>query len=220
MSDFIPRTDADYDTFSENFNDKIAAAPASYGLTAADATDLTLSYEAWADAYPEHTAAQVEAATKAAAKDTARANLTAKIRSIAGRIQASPAIPDAMRESLNLPVYDTVRTPAITEIESWPVGAVNTATRLRHRLDFRDSVSNRKAKPAGVLCCEVWMFVGDELPADDSAFLFTASETKTPYRNDFTAAQARKTAFYKLRWKLKSGGYGPWSPVVSATIPG
>ncbi len=220
MSDYIPRPDDQYGEFSENLHTKTSGAPASFGLSAADVTNETAAHTAWDTAYSAHVSAQTSAATAQQTKDTARGVLETIQRALVGQIQKRPATTDAQRTDLRITVPDNTPTAPINSIDTWPVATVDTSTSLRHRLDFRDSgTPNSRAKPDGVMLCEIWEYIGDTAPVDENAYVFLASETKTPHRNDFPAADARKTAFYRLRWKLKSGNYGPWSHVVSATIP-
>jgi hypothetical protein len=54
--------------------------------------------------------------------------------------------------------------------------------------------------------------------ADDFAFI--AIDTNTPYMNEFDPAQGGSMGHWVARWVNTRGETGPWSDVVSATIPG
>ena len=55
-------------------------------------------------------------------------------------------------------------------------------------------------------------------PATPSQCAFLTLDTRTPYRADWTGADAGKIAHYLLRWVSTRGEKGPWSETVSATI--
>lgn len=47
-----------------------------------------------------------------------------------------------------------------------------------------------------------------------------AIDTNTPYMNEFDPAQGGSMGHWVARWVNTRGESGPWSDVVSATIPG
>ena len=49
--------------------------------------------------------------------------------------------------------------------------------------------------------------------------MWPALGSATPYLQPHDAGNAGKTACYALRWENTRGETGPWSDVVSATIP-
>jgi hypothetical protein len=102
-----------------------------------------------------------------------------------------------------------------------PVGLVSTAQRLRHEIRFFDEATpTRKAKPDGVMGCEIWVKVGTTPPTDPSECTFLALDTASPYLAEFDGADAGKTAYHMLRWVTTRGEKGPWSETVAATIAG
>jgi hypothetical protein len=48
----------------------------------------------------------------------------------------------------------------------------------------------------------------------------TAIDTNTPYMNEFDPVQGGSMGHWVARWVNTRGETGPWSDVVSATIPG
>jgi hypothetical protein len=44
------------------------------------------------------------------------------------------------------------------------------------------------------------------------------SDTSTPYEAKFDAADAGKTAYYRLRWVNRQGESGDWSAIASAVV--
>jgi hypothetical protein len=117
-------------------------------------------------------------------------------------------------------VRDDTLTPAAAAATR-PVGMVSTAQRLRHEIRFVDEATpTRKAKPDGVMGCEIWVKVGTTPPADPAECTFLALDTASPYTAEYPGADAGKTAYYLLRWVTTRGEKGPWSETVAATITG
>ena len=96
---------------------------------------------------------------------------------------------------------------------------VDTSQRLLHPIAFTDeSTPTSRAKPNGVMGCELWVKIGDPAPAGPDDVAFLALATRTPDREDFDAADGGKSAHYMARWVNTRGQKGPWSAVVKATI--
>jgi len=218
MADFIPPPDNDYNDWLNTLLTALQSNPLDYGLTPADIAPLQSAQGNWANSYTGHliTKASAEAATTL--KDSNRAITENLARILAKRIQADPNVTDDAKVRAGLPVHDTTRTPS-TAPTTRPVGEVDTAERLRHLIHFKDQTAPRKAKPKGVASCEIWAKIGGAAPADPSECTFVANDTNSPYLNQFTGADAGKTAHYILRWIRSRQEKGPWSETISATIP-
>jgi hypothetical protein len=83
-----------------------------------------------------------------------------------------------------------------------------------------ETTPNSKAKPDGVMGCEIWVKVGDPAPTDPEQLQFLGTDTRTPYVAEYSGEDAGKVAHYMLRWVNTKGEQGPWSQTVSATITG
>ena len=102
---------------------------------------------------------------------------------------------------------------------SRPVATVDTSQRLRHIISFVDELTQTsRAKPAGMVGCEIWVKIGGSAPADPSELTYLATDTRSPYVAEFDGADAGKTAYYMLRWVNTRGERGPWSQTISGTI--
>jgi len=221
--DYIPRTDGDFLTFETTFIAYADTNKAALGLVAADLTPVTTARDAWEPAYLDNDAKQAAARAARQLKDEKRAALEAAIRALVRRLQASPAVSDEERKALGITVRDTTPTmhTATVAAATRPVGVVSTAQRLRHEIRFFDEATpTRKAKPDGVMGCEIWVKVGTTPPADISECTFLALDTASPYVADYPGSDAGKTAFYMLRWVTTRGDKGPCSETVAATITG
>src|SRR5215208_6429572 len=111
MPDFVPHKDSDCLAFSKTAHTKLASAPASYGLVAADLTNLNTANLAFEAALAVCTNPATKTAVATASKDTARVSMVAILRSIARRVQAFPSVTPAMKIEIGLPVRDGVPSP-------------------------------------------------------------------------------------------------------------
>jgi len=220
-TDYIPAQDAELIVWMTNFMTYATANTAALGLTAADLTPLNGYQTSFSVTFNANVAAQDAAQAARQAKTESRTSLENAVRAVVRRVQASATVTNAQRQALGVTVKDKKPTP-VGVPTTRPVGQVDTAQRLQHTIDFADEMTaTSKAKPAGVMGCEIWHLVGGATPpVDNSTMSFLATDTKTPYVAHYAGADANKTAYYMLRWVNAKGEPGPWSAVVSATIGG
>ena len=220
MADWIPDPDGDFDTWVANFVTVVTAAPANYGLTAAQVAPLAGLLAAWVAALADQEAKLNAAQAATDAKELAKAALKALVRELAGIIQSIKTVADAAKLAAGVPVHDTTKTP-VPPPATAPIGHVEIKNRLEHIMHFFDTdTPTSKRKPAGVRGCQIWMKIGGAAPTSEDEMQFVISDPKTPHEIKFQAGDAGKTVYYWLRWENTKGIPGPWSAVVSATITG
>lgn len=222
MADYIPASDAAFQTWVDNFVTYANVHVADLGLTSADMTPVTNAAMDFSTKFATHTTAQLTAQSARQAKDDSRDALETALRALVRQLQASPSVDDAERAALGITVRDSIKTLNVGGIMSRPIGAVDTSQRLRHEIRFADeSTPTRKAKPAGIMGCEIWVKVaapGEAAPTGPEGLSFVAMDTASPYIAEYDGANGGKTAHYMLRWVKTSGEKGPWSETLSATI--
>lgn len=220
MADYIPRSDSDFNTWQTNFLSYVGANQSSLGLTAADLASLTSEQTDWANKYSAYVSAQRTADSALQTKNLARDAYESALRSLVRRIQGLPSLTDAERAAMSISLRDTPRAP-VGVPDTRPIATVDTSQRLRHTINFMDETTpNSKAKPEGVMGCEIWVKVGDPAPTDPGQLQFLGMDTRTPYVAEYTGEDANKVAHYMMRWVNTKGEQGPWSQTVSATITG
>ena len=220
MADFIPATDADFDSFTTNLKTFVNANLADFGLVAGDVAALNAAQTVWDAAFPLVAPAVLAASAATQAKTTARDALSAVVRALVKLIQAQPSVSDESKQAIGITVSTGIKT-SVAVPSTAPIGRIELLNRLEHTLNFADSTTpTSKAKPAGVRGCQVWLKIGTAPPASASELHFLATDTRSPYVAQFDAADAGKTAYYWLRWENTKGETGPWSAAVSATITG
>lgn len=220
MADYVPNTDADFDTWQDNLYKYASDHLAELGLTTADLAPITAARSGWTTTLADHISAQAAAQVASQAKISSREDYEALLRSFVQGVQAKPDLDDKHRAGLQINVRSTSRTPAGVPGSS-PVATIDTSHRLRHTINFNDEhTPTRRAKPEGVMGCQIWVKVGDPAPTGPSQLHFLATDTATPYIAEYDEADANKVAHYMLRWENRKGEAGPWSQTVSATITG
>ena len=185
-------------------------------------TPITAARTAWTNGLAAHAVAQTTARAARQTKDDSRAAYETVIRALVRRLQSSPSVDNAERQALGITVKDDIATLTMAAAAATrPVGVVDTSERLRHTIRFFDeSTPQNRAKPDGVMGCEIWVKVGDPAPADPGELQFLTLDSSTPYVAEFDGKFAGQKAHYMLRWVTTRGDKGPWSETVSATIGG
>lgn len=218
MSDYLPRSDADFSAWLQNFITAANNNTTNLGLVAADITSLENAASIFDTTRGANDSAQAAAQAARAQKDAARATAEELTRAMVGRIQAHPGVTDAHRSSLGITVRSGTRT-AVGPPTTRPVGTVDTSQRLQHTVNFVDELTpNTRAKPDGASGCEIWVKVDGPPPTDPSELRYLATDTRTPYVAAYDGVQGGKVAHYMLRWVSTRGETGPWSQTLSATI--
>ncbi len=219
---YIPRSDAEFDSWQANFQAYVNANLAGLGLTETDPDVLAMNTLAtdWSTKYAAHIAAQAAAQSATQAKDASRQAYERTLRRLAQRLQQSPAVDDTERAALGITIPDRepTRVPVPT---TRPILRADTSQRLQITIAFTDETTPRRtSKPAGVIGCEIWVKIGGDPPADLSECQFLALDTNSPYVAVFSGREANQTAHFIGRWVNRRGEAGPLSETVSATIPG
>ncbi|MCC6285068.1 MAG: hypothetical protein IT439_07155 [Phycisphaerales bacterium] len=217
MADYLPGPDADYQAWVTNFVTYANANLAALGLVAADMTPVTTNQTTFNTNFAAHIAAKNAAQAAKQAKDEGRAGLTAAIRPLVRRLQASSVVSDAEKAALGITVAQ--EPGPIGPPTTAPICSIECGARLQHTLRFVDETTpTRKAKPAGVLGVEIWNKVGETPPVNEGELRFVAVDTNAPYVLNFNAVDGGKTAYYWLRWVSPTGERGPWGEQSQATI--
>jgi hypothetical protein len=198
VADYIPQPDGAFDVWVTQFLAALTATPANYGLVAGDLTAAATAKTAWDTKYGALPAAEAAFRTAVEDKEAAREALVEAVRPLAAQAQANPGTTDPARETAGLPVYDTTPTAAAPPATPPLVNVI--VERLRHTLHFVDSATPlKRAKPAGVRGCQIWLKVGDPAPTSASQLTYVATDGRTPYVLDFDGADAGKVAHYWAR---------------------
>jgi hypothetical protein len=218
MPDYIPPKDSDFNNWVKILCPYAHTEMASLGISVPQDAALQAALASWSIDYPALLSAQNTADQAAQVKKTTRKDFEAIIREIVSGVQANPSVTNEQKAALGITIYKETKTPSPVPITR-PMAEVDNKNRLQHTINFFDEKTPKsKAKPDGVRGCEIWEKIGGTPPADKSELVYAAMDSKTPYVNHFSGADAGKTVHYWLRWVNTRGEAGPWSETISVTI--
>lgn len=169
MADFIPRRDRDLVTWTGNFALKIAADPASLGLTEAQAAAYGQQQAAFAAAYRQAIEPSTRGLMTVRRKDDARKAITATTRELGRVIRAQPGVTGVtvvqllslgLRGAGGKPVgAETGEADAAARAPWVTVSAPGRRVTVRLRGD-----ADRRARPSGAVGAAVYWYAGEEYP--------------------------------------------------------
>ena len=220
-TDWIPSKDADLLAFATAFQAAITTAFATYGLATGDQSGLATNVTAFGDAMALLADPATNTTPNVAAKQTARAVLTADLRALARRVQAYGPITAELLANLGLTVRDTSPT-RIVPPTSKPLATIANIQSTAHVLNIADeNTPAKKARPFGASGAEVFYYVptaAEDVPTDLTKFTFSGLATKASYTVSYPGTAIGKTSTIRMRWYNRRGEPGPLSDAITATV--
>jgi hypothetical protein len=224
---YIPPTSSGLDAFASNFSGLISAAPATYGLTAGDATTIAAAVALFHASYllagttpPHNTPVNPSARTPVTVADM-RSQMGAMvpvIRTYASQIRLDPGVTNAAKLALGLTLPNTTPAP-IPAPTSFPLLSLLLATPLAHQFNYKDSLSPvGKAKAPGAIQMQLVGVAQATAPPGPDALGPLPSQTKSPFQIVWPSGASGLLASYFSRWVTRTGLVGPWSPITSAIV--
>lgn len=215
---YIPDSDSLFDSWAKVYCDYVDAHADIIGVSHVQRDALVAAHTSWDESFDLANSAQAAAKAAIEKKDSDRASFENIIRELTAQIQANPNVTNEQRASLGITVRKETKTPAPIP-KTRPVAKIDANERLQQTIHFTDEATpTSKAKPAGVMGCELWVKIGGAPPLDASETSFVATDTKSPYVAHFNGSDGGKLAHWMLRWVNTRGEAGPWSETVSVTI--
>ena len=217
MANYLPSADNALNVWATNFSSYVSANATAIGLTSSDATALATKLAAFAADLTAHTTAIAAAKAVRQTKQTDRRALTNDVRALVKRIQSNPTTTNTQREALGItvPAPGPTPVPAPTTI---PTAQLEKNGGLQQVLRLVDSGTSKRKRPTGAIGAEVYLSVATSTPAGVDQLQLKDINTSTKVIQEFTSADAGKTAYYAFRWINPRGERGPWSDITSVTI--
>lgn len=217
---YIPAADGPFDTWADNFQDLIDAAPATYGLSGGDATAITNAYTAWHAAYLAAVNPSTRTPVTVSAKDAARFVAEQLFRVYASQIRVNPGVLPEDKIALGLNLPNDSPSP-ISAPATWPLLSFLSAGPLSHRFSYKDSSDPEgKFKPYGVVHLALSAKLAAAPSTDPDGWPVVRYVTKSPFVIGWSAPDAGMIASYAGRWVNRNGLVGPWSDIVSHIVLG
>ena len=177
----IPTKDVSLVDWSTNTTTRLTSSPATYGTTAAVATQYGGLHDAFVLAYNTLVAARaagVRSSPLASLKDSAKQALLAFARPLYKQIQANTAVTDAAKIELGVVVPDTEPSPQ--PVPSFaPKLIVEKIDGRLVTIRLADPANDtRKRMPAGCNGATVMSYVGATAPTNPAAYKYEGSTSK------------------------------------------
>lgn len=214
---WIPNRDADFDVFLNNFADKVAAAPTSYGLVTGDGTAIDAVRDSWVTAWGLANDVNTSTSPVRSAKRARRAEATAVMRAQASVVRANAGVSDALKEGLGIVIPDTNNTN-VPPPTTFPLLSLVRGESGIHVLRARDSgTPQSNAKPVGATGLRLYQGIGVAPITDPTQATFIDIVTSNPIVVPLDAANDGKKCTYFARWTTARGLVGPWSGPLAYT---
>jgi hypothetical protein len=152
-------------------------------------------------------------------KNETKEALTEVLRTfIKGYLTYNPAVTDADKENMGLPLHDGTRTPTsapttIPELE------LDSSVIRQISVHFKDAGSDKRGKPAHVHGVELRWALLDNPPSSVEDLTKSAFDTASPYTFTFDEADRGKALYICPRWENNKGDKGPLGEIVKAIVP-
>jgi hypothetical protein len=215
----MPTKEADFTNWLNNFSTLIAANPPAYGLMSTDAANIAAQNAAWTAVYGPITSPATKTAQAVQHKNTAKVSVTAQIRTYAQSIANNPGVTSANKIALGLNPKTSTPAP-VTPPTTFPALTLQSQAPLTAVLRYRDSAASPsvKAKPYGVTQCQIFGMASATPVSDQSKLPMIATPTKSPFTLNLNPADTGKQFYAAARWAIRTGEFGPWSPIIQFTV--
>jgi len=215
---FIPHRDGEALTWMKNFSTLITAAPATYGLVAADATAIAVAVGEFNTALTVALEPSTRTKVTVNTKNEKRAAAEGVCRQYAGVIKHNAGVTDSDKIALGVPPINNERTPVPAPGTSPLLNVIGNTPGVQI-VRFADSTTpDSGSKPAGAFQLQLFVAVGDAPATSPEAATFQGAHTRNAVRVSFQSSQDGKVATYFARWGGIRGDVGPWSLPVSMRI--
>lgn len=218
-SGYIPQKDSLLVGWLDNFRDLIVAAPATYGLLAADGTTIASYVDAFDDAYALVTAPETKTKTTVASKDGAKAAALDIVRTYAQLIRRNVGVSNEDKTALGLTIPDVNPTP-IPAPATQPVLSIQGATPGVLTIRYADNMTpDKRSKPFGAIGLQLWGKASATPIVDPAALEFQDFVTRQPFDLDVSDETPGQIMYLAGRWQTRTGLVGAWSGIVSFVVP-
>lgn len=221
VAPYIPAKQADLNNWASNFSTLITAAPATYGLVAADATLIAAAFNSWHTAYLLAINPSTKTPTTVAGKNTQKVNMLSILRPYAQTISLNAGVSSANKTALGVNPRTSTPTPITAPTTTPDLTAVSTST-AGTIMRWHDSIASptSKAKPFGAICAEIAAMPSTTPVTDPNALVFQGIQTKSPFTLSLGSGDAGKIIYIAARWLTRTGLKGPWSAIINTVVGG
>jgi hypothetical protein len=192
MADYIPAKDEQFRDWAKNLYTTVLGYYTIWDIPSPQPLgSLLTAYTIALETALEPNHGKVDVLAKNEARDALEKQIRIYVKAY---IINNPAVSDPERESLGLPIHKTTHTPVSVPTTA-PQLFIDTGTRRRLVVAYRDEGSTRRGKPQGVHGIEVKWAILDAPPADIALLINSSFDTKPPLNLDFEEHDRKKKCF-------------------------
>jgi hypothetical protein len=120
---------------------------------------------------------------------------------------------------MGIPNHKSTHSPVVVPDTS-PRLTIDTGTRRRIIVYYRDETSTRRGKPKGVHGIEVRWAILDHYPVSEKELIHSSFDTNPPLTLEFDEADRGKHIYLMGLWEIeREGEKGPPGAIEEAVIP-
>jgi hypothetical protein len=222
MPDYMPGGDSEFDKFSKNIvyyvSMKTSGTPPAWDhIPPAAVQGLQTGYAAWNAAYEPTKAPHTPVQT--AEKNRVRKVFQKNLREFVNQFLRYPPVTNEDRDNMGIPNKKDKGGP-VQVPDTSPLLIINTGTRRRIIIGYKDEKSGRRGKPKGVHGIAVNWAILDHPPESIDELNNFAFDTNPPLTLSFDESQRGKHIYMAAAWEIeREGEKGPYSAIVEAVIP-
>jgi hypothetical protein len=219
---YIPRKDSEFDTMFGNIVQytgiKVSGTPPAWDhIPLASYQELQAAYAAWTAAYEPtkipHTPVQT------AEKNRVRRLSEGVLQEFVNRFLRHAPVTNEDRDNIGVPNKKTTRS-RVEVPDTSPQITVDTGTRRRIIIYYKDEKSGRRGKPKSVHGIEVKWAILDHPPESIAELVNSAFDTNPPLTLAFDESQRGQHVYMAGAWEIeREGEKGPFGAIIEAVIP-
>jgi hypothetical protein len=220
-SNFLPDRESELVAWSVNFKMRIAGAPMTVGLTAAQAATYGALHDSFVAAWNVANNDGGNSTANIVTKNAAKAALVANARLLAGIVQKFPGTTDTHRAELGLSVRHPEPAPVPPPAFA-PAVLIRSTIGNTVRIRLVDTENpTRRGKPAGVDGATVFSFVGHAAPTDEGDWKFEGNTSRTTIDVHFPKKVPPGTkVWFTAFWFNQRKQPGPAATPVATNLQG
>jgi hypothetical protein len=218
MPDYIPREDGAFLEWSRILLAYAAPKTDAFNIPKGTLTPIQerlTSYEAAFSTAQNPNRGKVDVLNKNETRDALRSDIRAFVKAY---LAYNPAVSDADKENMGLPLHDGTRTP-VPAPSTMPELELDCSVIRQITVHFRDLGKDHRGKPAHVHGVELRWAILDNPPQSVENLTKSAFDTASPYTFKFDEPERGKTLFICPCWQNNKGDKGPYGEIVKAIIP-
>lgn len=219
MIDYLPKDEQQLRDWAGSFVVALASSAGKHGISAEALASLNAAVQSYVEALAVARAPATRTAANIAIKNAAKKQMLQRLRPAAQQIRANRSVPESLKVQLG--IKQAGAAPARpADLSSGPQLRLERVEPLRHVLAYGERKRLGRAKPRGAIGLQVFMYIGENPPADPLDARFLRFLSRPRYAVDFKPEQVGQSVYYYARWQSATGETSPWGNTLRMIVAG